>query len=102
MGYLAGIGCFAGNREMYISASGDVTPCDFTPLSFGNVREEPLSRIWLKMRAHPSYKNRSMGCKMQNPFFRKAFIDAIPDGAELPYPIDRLPRVDYRAASARV
>ncbi len=22
MGYLAGIGCFAGNREMYISASG--------------------------------------------------------------------------------
>jgi len=96
MGYLAGIGCFAGNREMYISASGDVTPCDFTPLSFGNVREEPLSRIWRKMRAHPSYKNRSMGCKMQNPFFRKAFIDAIPDGAELPYPIDRLPSVDYR------
>ncbi len=61
-----------------------MTPCDFTPLSFGNVREEPLSRIWRKMRAHPSYKNRSMGCKMQNPFFRKALIDAIPNGAELP------------------
>jgi len=32
--------------------------------------------------------------------FRKTFIDAVPDGAELPYPIERLPRVNYLDASA--
>jgi MoaA/NifB/PqqE/SkfB family radical SAM enzyme len=100
-GYRAGIGCFAGNREMYISAYGDVTPCDFTPLSFGSVRREPLARIWRKMRGHPSYSRRTMACKMQNPLFRKTFIDAIPAGAELPFPIETLPRVDFRAAAGR-
>lgn len=99
-GFLAGVGCFSGNREMYISASGDVTPCDFTPLSFGNVRDESLARIWQRMRAHPSYRKPSMACKMQNALFRKTFIDVLPAGAELPYPIERLPRVNYLDASA--
>ncbi len=93
-GFFLGLGCYAGNREIYITASGDVTPCDFTPLSFGNVRDEPLARIWRRMRSHPAYRTRPMRCRMQEPIFRKTFIDAIPDGADLPYPIDRLPRVD--------
>jgi MoaA/NifB/PqqE/SkfB family radical SAM enzyme len=85
--------------EIYVTASGDVTPCDFTPLSFGNVREEPPAKIWQRMRAHPSYRARTLTCKMQNPLFRKAFIDPIPEGAVLPYPIAKLPRVDYKTPS---
>ena len=101
-GYLGGIGCFAGCREIYVTASGDVTPCDFMPLSFGNVREEPLARIWQRIRAHPSFQRRTQACKMQNPLFRKIFIDAIPEGAPLPYPIARLPRIDYKAAAGTI
>ena len=42
-------GCNAGTQHLYVDAAGRVCPCDFTPLSFGNVREEPLAEIWKRM-----------------------------------------------------
>lgn len=42
-------GCNAGTQHLYIDAAGRVCPCDFTPLSFGNVREQPLAEIWKRM-----------------------------------------------------
>ena len=42
-------GCGAGFHHLFIDAIGNVCPCDLTPLSFGNVFEEPLEKIWLKM-----------------------------------------------------
>ncbi len=95
-GNLSGIGCLAGNIQYYVSAYGDVAPCDFTPLSFGNIRKEPLKKIWKKMVCHPAYSHRSSFCRMQNPKFRHFYIDPIPDNATLPYPIFRFPQVDYR------
>ena len=47
-------GCSAGFQHLYIDPGGSVCPCDFTPLSFGNVQEEPLAEIWQRM-------NRAMG-----------------------------------------
>jgi len=93
---LAGIGCLAGNIQYYVSAYGDVTPCDFAPLSFGNIRTEPLKKIWRKMVHHPGYNHRSSFCRMQNDNFRRYYIDPIPDDATLPYNIYKLPQVDYR------
>lgn len=95
-GCLAGIGCLAVNIQYYVSAYGDVAPCDFTPLSFGNLREEPLKKIWKKMYKHPAYNHRTTFCRMQNPKFRSIYIDPIPEGATLPYSIDKLERKDYR------
>ncbi|MBD3215207.1 MAG: radical SAM protein, partial [Candidatus Lokiarchaeota archaeon] len=86
-GYLGGIGCLAANIQYYVSAYGEVTPCDFTPLSFGNIREESLKKIWKRMVKHPAYNYRSTCCRMQHATFRKLFIDPIPDGAKLPYNI---------------
>ncbi|MBN1846153.1 MAG: radical SAM protein [Sedimentisphaerales bacterium] len=42
-------GCGAGFHHLFIDAVGNVCPCDLTPLSFGNVLDEPLEEIWLKM-----------------------------------------------------
>lgn len=46
-------GCQAGFGLVYISAGGDVFPCDFAPISFGNVREASLrsimSRMWREL-----------------------------------------------------
>lgn len=42
-------GCGAGFHHLFIDAIGNVCPCDLTPLSFGNVLEEPLEKIWLEM-----------------------------------------------------
>jgi len=97
-GNLSGIGCIAANIQYYASAYGDITPCDFSPLSFGNIRSEPLKKIWKKMVRHPAYNHRSSFCRMQNQKFRHFYIDPIPDNATLPYDIDKLPRVDYRQA----
>ncbi|MFX1469614.1 MAG: radical SAM/SPASM domain-containing protein [Promethearchaeota archaeon] len=94
--YLSGIGCLAGNIQFYASAYGDISPCDFSPLSFGNICKESLKKIWMRMVKHPAYNHRSPFCRMQNEQFRKIYIDPIPDDAYLPYPINKLPQVDYR------
>lgn len=44
-------GCNAGTKMVYVDAFGEVSPCVFTPLSFGNVRNRPLPEIWNDMRA---------------------------------------------------
>lgn len=48
-------GCNAGIRHSYITARGDWTPCDFIPMSFGNVLTEDMREIWRKM-------NEAVGC----------------------------------------
>ena len=42
-------GCAAGTRHLFIDSAGEVCPCDFTPLSFGNVTEESMYVIWDRM-----------------------------------------------------
>ena len=42
-------GCVAGTLHLFIDPAGEVCPCDFTPLSFGNVNDEPLDLIWRRM-----------------------------------------------------
>ena len=43
-------GCNAGRQMLYIDAFGEVSPCVFTPMTFGNVREKPLGEIIPDMR----------------------------------------------------
>lgn len=85
------IGCFGAKYQLHITHDGYVTPCDFTPLHFGNVREEPLEHIWNRMRAHPEYRKKTVPCRMQDPEFRRRYIHKIPKDASLPYPMDRIP-----------
>ncbi|HBA85897.1 MAG TPA: hypothetical protein DCZ95_17575 [Verrucomicrobia bacterium] len=42
-------GCGAGTQHLFIDSAGEVCPCDFTPLSFGNLEAAPLSDIWRRM-----------------------------------------------------
>lgn len=45
-------GCGAGISHLYIDGSGEVCPCNFVPLSFGNITQEPLRRILDRMGCH--------------------------------------------------
>ncbi len=45
-------GCGAGLTHLYIDGSGEVSPCNFIPLSFGNITNEPLHCILDKMGRH--------------------------------------------------
>ena len=55
-------GCGAGYHHLFIDATGEVCPCDLTPLSFGNVSSEPLAGIWTRMGEHFALPRR--GCLM--------------------------------------
>jgi MoaA/NifB/PqqE/SkfB family radical SAM enzyme len=81
-----GAGCFAGFSQFYMTAYGDVDPCDFTPLTFGNIRDESLEAIWDRMLTHDAYQHRCDHCRMQDPTFRHKYIDDIPPDALLPWP----------------
>ena len=83
-----GSGCFGGYFQVYTTAYGDINPCDFNPVSFGNVRDEDLKSIWNRMIHHPEYRQRRMCCRMQNPEYRKKYIDTVPDGLQWPIPIE--------------
>ena len=43
-------GCNAGRKMIYVDAFGEVSPCVFTPMTLGNVRDRPLSEIVRDMR----------------------------------------------------
>lgn len=53
--YLEGpqaFGCGAGLTHLYVDGSGEVSPCQLVPLSFGNVARQPLAAILEKMGRH--------------------------------------------------
>jgi MoaA/NifB/PqqE/SkfB family radical SAM enzyme/SAM-dependent methyltransferase len=45
-------GCGAGRTYLYIDGSGEVCPCNLVPLSFGNVRRDPLKAILGRLSEH--------------------------------------------------
>ena len=53
-------GCGAGITHLYIDGSGEVSPCNFVPISFGNVQKRPLREILDDMGQH--FCNPRTGC----------------------------------------
>ncbi len=45
-------GCNAGHKMVYIDACGEVSPCVFTPMTFGNIRDRSLKDIFTAMKSH--------------------------------------------------
>jgi MoaA/NifB/PqqE/SkfB family radical SAM enzyme len=95
-----GAGCFGAYTQFYMTAYGDVNPCDFNPVSFGNVRKTPLPEIWRKMVTHPDFCYRYAACRMQTPEYRAKYIDILPEDVRLPVPIENfdgppLPRNEF-------
>ncbi|NMB76681.1 MAG: radical SAM protein [Myxococcales bacterium] len=81
------MGCFGAYNQFYMTAYGDMCPCDFTPIAFGNAVEEGVRAVWERMTHHPLWCKRHKDCRMQNQKFRSCTVDLIPPGAQLPYPI---------------
>lgn len=71
--------------QLHVTSRGDVCPCDYTPLAFGNVRSTPLRQIWEEMSGHPAYGRPPELYRMQDVGFRRRYIDSLPEGTALPY-----------------
>ncbi len=55
--------CLMGKDKLNISAYGDVYPCTHVFLKFGNIREEPLKKIWLRMKNFKEFQGFTHDCK---------------------------------------
>jgi len=71
--YLEGaqaFGCGAGLTHLYVDGSGQVSPCNLVPLSFGNIREMSLELILAEMS--PYFQRPRSHCVAQilNPLIR--------------------------------
>lgn len=84
-------GCPAGREKLYISAYGDVIPCSFTQISFGNLRHEPLEKIWERMRNFEPYKTYYPYCRRtRDREYAATYLDPIKEEKEIPYPVNKL------------
>ncbi len=92
-----GAGCFGAHSQFYLTAYGDINPCDFNPISFGNVRDLPIQLLWQKMVNHPDFKVHHKTCRMQTPSYRAKYVDWLADDVHLPVPIEQ---IDQHAAQA--
>lgn len=82
--------CFAANTQFYLTAFGDMCPCDFTPLTIGKFPEESIETLWNKMIGSAPYNQRAKSCRMQDSEFRKNYIERIPKTGPFPYPLELL------------
>lgn len=60
-----GLGCAGGVSQLYVSAGGNVCPCDFDPSSVGNVREAPLHVLWDRFSEAGRACSALDGCRRQ-------------------------------------
>jgi MoaA/NifB/PqqE/SkfB family radical SAM enzyme len=44
-------GCNAGNKMVYVDPFGEVSPCVFIPMNFGNVRRNSIGSIYREMKS---------------------------------------------------
>jgi radical SAM protein with 4Fe4S-binding SPASM domain len=72
------IGCTAGYHHITIDANGNVCPCDFVPLSFGNVRTESLTVILSRVRKIFSHPQSTCFMRANYKQIRGAFDNELP------------------------
>jgi len=71
--------CPCGTREIYISCYGDVIPCPFIQIAFGNVKQERFDTIFRRMAAWKSNERRDVCSSAEDPEFLERYVDSIAD-----------------------
>lgn len=69
-------GCMAGNRWLNLIHNGDVTPCTYVPISYGNIKEENVKEIWRKMSNDKEF-SKKRSCVMLDEEFRQKYFEGI-------------------------
>jgi hypothetical protein len=83
-----GAGCPAGLEKLYITPYGDVLPCPFIHISFGNIKTRPLTEIVAEMQRVSWFRQYQHQCiAAESVVFRKTVLNKIPDHGR-PVPFD--------------
>lgn len=85
------LGCTAGAVDrFYLNANGEIQPCEFLNISFGNVHDEPFDTIFDRMRSALKTPCCDWLCCTQAQAVHEAFQRHRLDKTPLPWEITRL------------
>ena len=91
-------GCRPGLERMYMSNAGDVIPCAFIHLNFGNVRKESVGTIWDRMKSFEYFQETKERCIASNDeTFYTEYIEPIIEHEKALFPIEEHPK--YQATN---
>lgn len=81
--------CSAGKEQVYITAYGDVLPCSVVHISFGNIRNTSLEKIWLKIISCKIFKKSQDFCLAgEDRDFINKYLKPINQIKNMPVPIE--------------
>ena len=69
--------CPCGTRELYVTCYGDVIPCPFIQIAFGNVLEEGLESIYHRMVDWRLTERRDVCASAEDPSFVQRYVDPL-------------------------
>jgi MoaA/NifB/PqqE/SkfB family radical SAM enzyme len=82
-------GCPAAMEKVYITPYGDVLPCPFIHVSFGNIRTGRLQDIVAKMRQVPFLTGYPKICvAAEDPFFHREVLSKLKGPGQVSLPMD--------------
>jgi MoaA/NifB/PqqE/SkfB family radical SAM enzyme len=71
-----GTKCTAAVTKVNVLPNGDVTPCVFVPLSYGNIRRSRFQQIWSAMQEYNKQFKATGYCPMCDPILRDQVFEA--------------------------
>jgi len=80
-------GCGAGRSHIYIDGTGEVSPCNMLPVSYGNAAKEDLSTIVSKMQSDFKHPCRTCLAHLLQDYFKKYCRELRPTSINVMPPI---------------
>ncbi len=87
--------CPAGKEKIGVTSVGDVVGCSINPLSFGNIRDEPLQTIWTRMGHFSQYRKDAAIClSAEDTAFIETYLRPLRGIAEYPVHYSNHPAIN--------
>ncbi|MCL4233702.1 MAG: radical SAM protein [Deltaproteobacteria bacterium] len=84
-------GCPAGIEKLYISPYGEVMPCPFIHVTFGNVLQRSVKDIWNEMTGTEPFHEVQEGCPVaENPTFFVQYLSPLKTAEIHPVSIEQI------------
>jgi len=107
--FRGGSGCPGGVEKVYITPFGEVLTCPHVQVSYGNIRAEPLARIYERISGFPLLKDfERKGCRyVFSPDYVRRIMEPTYSTPELPvsifdHPVSKEPAVSAYLARHRL
>lgn len=90
-------GCPCGTETIFVTAYGDVLPCGFIQITYGNIQSESLSRIWDRFQAYPLGDRSNRVCLAGlDTEFQKKYLNVMRHHDDFPLSIYEHPTVKQK------